>query len=68
MQLYAPLKGKKIFVEFCKNVRYIDYHASFISKIKNNFELKIVQEFNLVWEGLPEKTCFNRFANDVINF
>lgn len=62
-------RQKKFFIEFCKNVFIIlDYHASFISKIKNNFRLKNKGEFNLVWEGLPENICFNSFANKVINF
>lgn len=62
-------RQKNFFVEFCKNVFVIlDYHSSFISKIKNNFNLKNKKEFNLVWEGLPENICFNKFANDVIKF
>ena len=62
-------KQKEFFLNFCKNVNVIlDYHSSFISKIKTDFNPKKKNEFNLVWEGLPENICFNEFANEVIDF
>ena len=62
-------RQRDFFVDFCNNVNVIlDYHSSFINKIKSNFLPKKKNEFNLVWEGLPENICFNEFANDVIEF
>ncbi len=62
-------KQKDFFMNFCTNVNVIlDYHSSFINYVKNDFSLKNPKEFNLVWEGLPENICFNKFANEVIEF
>ena len=56
-------------MNFCKNVNVIlDYHSSFINLIKQDFSPKRKDEFNLVWEGLPENICFNEFANEVVEF
>lgn len=62
-------KQRDFFMNFCTNVNVIlDYHSSFINLIKNDFSPKKKDEFNLVWEGLPENICFNEFANEVIEF
>ena len=62
-------KQRDFFMNFCSNVNVIlDYHSSFINQIKEDFSFKKKNEFNLVWEGLPENICFNEFANEVIEF
>ena len=62
-------KQKDFFLSFCRNVHIIlDYHLNLISKKKNFFKPKSKNEFNLVWEGLPENICFNDSANEVIEF
>lgn len=62
-------KQKIFFLSFCNNVHIIlDYHLSLINKKKKNFNLKSKNEFNLVWEGLPENICYNKSANELIEF
>ena len=62
-------RQKNFFVNFCSHVSVIlDYHSSFINRIKKDFTLKKEGEFNLVWEGLPENICFNQSASQVIDF
>ena len=62
-------RQRNFFYDFCKNVNVIlDYHSNLISSIKENFIPKKKNEFNLVWEGLPENICFNESANQLIDF
>jgi len=62
-------KQKQFFLNFCKFVHIIlDYHSDFITKKKKKFDFKVKDEFNLVWEGLPENICFNNFAGEVIEY
>lgn len=62
-------KQKIFFMSFCNNVHIIlDYHLSLINKKKKNFKLKSKDEFNLVWEGLPENICYNDSAIELIEF
>lgn len=65
----STIKQKEFFMNYCNNVNVIlDYHSSFINLIKKDFSFKKKDEFNLVWEGLPENICFNKFANEVVEF
>jgi hypothetical protein len=62
-------RQKQFFSKFCKNVSIIlDYHLNFLHTVKSSFDLKKKNEFNLVWEGLPENICHNVFADKIFDF